>query len=122
VILPRFCIAAVRGRRHQLPPSFPRSPGIISAVLSKGFSGLRAATAEFVSDPILDASSLRFDSFSVRQTKLSLLFNFRFQGLDESIFLQKSGLEFFGSLTQFGWSPINFIQSSFHHSHLQRKS
>ena len=36
-------ITALRGWRHQLPPSFPRSPGIIPAVLSKGFSGLRAA-------------------------------------------------------------------------------
>jgi hypothetical protein len=31
-----------RGRRHQLPPSIPRSPGIISAALSLGFSARRA--------------------------------------------------------------------------------
>lgn len=33
-----------RGGRHQLSPTFPRSPGIIPVALSKVFSGLRAAT------------------------------------------------------------------------------
>jgi hypothetical protein len=32
-----------RGGRHQLPPSFPRSPGIIPVALSKEFSDLRTA-------------------------------------------------------------------------------
>ena len=30
-----------RGERHQLPQSFPRSPGIIPVVFSAGFSGRR---------------------------------------------------------------------------------
>ena len=33
-----------RGRRHQLPPSFPRSPGIIPVVLAAFISVRRAAT------------------------------------------------------------------------------
>jgi hypothetical protein len=32
-----------RGGRHQLPPSFPRSPGIIPVGHSKEFSDLRAS-------------------------------------------------------------------------------
>lgn len=36
--------AVARGGRHQLPPTFPRLPGIIPVALSAGFSGRRTAT------------------------------------------------------------------------------
>jgi len=36
-----------RGWRHQLPPSFPRSPGIIPVALSAEFSDRRAAITHF---------------------------------------------------------------------------
>ena len=37
-------LAPQRGGRHQLPPTFPRLPGIIPIALSAGFSCRRAAT------------------------------------------------------------------------------
>ena len=37
-------LAPRRGERHQLPPTFPRLPGIIPIALSAGFSCRRAAT------------------------------------------------------------------------------
>jgi len=43
-MLPAVRLPAWRGGRHQLPPSFPRSPGIIPAAPAKVFSGLRATT------------------------------------------------------------------------------
>jgi len=40
----RIACAIWRGKRHQLPLTIPRSPGIISVVLSTGFSGRCAST------------------------------------------------------------------------------
>ena len=40
--LPLLLAQPWRGGRHQLSPTFPRSPGIIPVALSKGFSGLRS--------------------------------------------------------------------------------
>lgn len=37
-------LAPQRGGRHQLPPAFPRLPGIIPVALSAGFSCRRTAT------------------------------------------------------------------------------
>jgi hypothetical protein len=43
----RHANAHWRGRRHQLLPTFPRSPGIIPVVHPAGFSGRRAALKLF---------------------------------------------------------------------------
>ena len=44
VIFACIWLAPQRGERHQLPPTFPRLPGIIPIALSAGFSCRRAAT------------------------------------------------------------------------------
>lgn len=44
VIFACLWLAPLRGGRHQLPPSFPRLPGIIPVALSAGFSCRRTAT------------------------------------------------------------------------------
>ncbi len=44
VIFAYLRLAPLRGGRHQLPPSFPRLPGIIPVALSAGFSCRRTAT------------------------------------------------------------------------------
>jgi len=55
-MLPVTRLPVWRGGRHQLPPSFPRSPGIIPAALSEGFSGPRAATVLSRNGPRLKAT------------------------------------------------------------------
>ena len=44
VIFACWRLAPQRGGRHQLPPTFPRLPGIIPVALSAGFSCRRTAT------------------------------------------------------------------------------
>ena len=44
VIFACLRLASLRGRRHQLPPAFPRLPGIIPVALAAGFSCRGAST------------------------------------------------------------------------------
>ena len=67
-------LAPRRGGRHQLPPSFPRLPGIIPVALSSGFSCRRAATVLSRNDEKdaslpLKVTGLFLPSYSLRRRR-----------------------------------------------------
>jgi hypothetical protein len=67
--------AVVRGWRHQLSPTFPRSPGLIPVVLSLSISAHRAATGTIkLSCPCLSSSVIQTINYTkVHQPQLDCL-------------------------------------------------